>query len=126
MEYGNLRLSFRHIQAVAVTVLQLYHLQYHPDGKKLQAEKDLANKQMMVINNAYKVLKDEESRQLYDKQRLQATPTAEAVASAGSGDGYYARGWITASVSYLFWYAVAVCMQELVVCPSGVLQLSYE
>ena len=51
-------------------------MQYHPDNKKSNAEKDLANKQMMAINNAYKILKDEESRQLYDKQRLQATATA--------------------------------------------------
>ena len=30
--------------------------------------KELANKQMMVINNAYKILKDPSSRDLYDQQ----------------------------------------------------------
>lgn len=44
-------------------------LQYHPDSKTSQTEKDLANKQMMVINNAYKILKDVSLRSIYDLQR---------------------------------------------------------
>jgi hypothetical protein len=43
---------------------------YHPDNKVTDAEKDLANKQMMVINGAYRVLKDPSTRSQYDKQRV--------------------------------------------------------
>ena len=42
---------------------------YHPDNKRTEQEKELCNKQMMVINNAYKILKEAESRQKYDMQR---------------------------------------------------------
>jgi molecular chaperone DnaJ len=41
---------------------------YHPDNKETAEEKDLCNKQMMVINGAYRVLKDPATRQQYDKQ----------------------------------------------------------
>ena len=41
--------------------------------------KELANKQMMVINNAYKILKDAVSRDLYDKQRVELTAPKKAV-----------------------------------------------
>lgn len=41
-------------------------LQYHPDGKETQYEKDLCNKQMMVINGAYRTLKDPNTRYVYD------------------------------------------------------------
>ena len=43
--------------------------QYHPDGKKTEQEKELSNKQMMVINNAYKILKNEVTRKEYDIKR---------------------------------------------------------
>ena len=42
---------------------------YHPDNKRTEREKELCNKQMMVINNAYKILKDSELRHMYDMQR---------------------------------------------------------
>lgn len=42
---------------------------YHPDNKEGDKAKDICNKQMMVINAAYKVLKDVELRATYDKKR---------------------------------------------------------
>lgn len=50
---------------------QYYKLvfKYHPDNKKSDTEKELCNRQMMVINNAYKVLKEENTRAQYDSQR---------------------------------------------------------
>lgn len=43
--------------------------EYHPDRKKTKEEKLICNRQMMVINNAYKTLKDESLRKQYDMQR---------------------------------------------------------
>eukprot|EP01041_Mallomonas_annulata_P012118 gene12118-25424_t len=43
--------------------------QYHPDNKENEQSKNLANKQMMVINNAYKILKDSEKRAEYDRKK---------------------------------------------------------
>jgi curved DNA-binding protein CbpA len=43
--------------------------QYHPDRKSTEEEKSLCNKQMMVINNAYKILKDPTTRKEYDIKR---------------------------------------------------------
>jgi DnaJ domain len=42
---------------------------YHPDNKEGKEQKDLCNKQMMVINAAYKVLKDGDARAVYDRKR---------------------------------------------------------
>ena len=42
---------------------------YHPDNKVGSYEKDLCNRQMMVINGAYKILKNPETRTAYDKKR---------------------------------------------------------
>jgi curved DNA-binding protein CbpA len=42
---------------------------YHPDNKEGEAAKELCNKQMMVINAAYKVLKDSDARIAYDRKR---------------------------------------------------------
>ena len=42
---------------------------YHPDNKEGEEQKALCNKQMMVINAAYKVLKDGDARAVYDKKR---------------------------------------------------------
>jgi len=42
---------------------------YHPDNKEGDEAKALCNKQMMVINNAYKTLKDPAQRALYDERR---------------------------------------------------------
>ena len=42
---------------------------YHPDGKESPEEKSLGNKQMMVINNAYRILRDAQLREEYDAQR---------------------------------------------------------
>jgi len=41
---------------------------YHPDNKITTIDKELSNKQMMVINGAYRVLKDPVLRSEYDKQ----------------------------------------------------------
>lgn len=41
---------------------------YHPDTKESPEDKELCNKQMMVLNNAYKILKDDELRLTYDAQ----------------------------------------------------------
>ncbi|KAJ1402646.1 hypothetical protein B484DRAFT_457724, partial [Ochromonadaceae sp. CCMP2298] len=50
---------------------------HHPDNKQA-AEKDLANRQMMVINAAYKVLKSPELRAQYDMRRKMGTYGAKA------------------------------------------------
>jgi curved DNA-binding protein CbpA len=42
---------------------------YHPDNKQSEADKELANKQMMVINAAYRILKNPSNRMAYDRQR---------------------------------------------------------
>lgn len=42
---------------------------YHPDGKRTDEERELANRQMMVINNAYKILKNDKTREQYDLKR---------------------------------------------------------
>ena len=41
---------------------------YHPDNKE-ESAKALCNKQMMVINNAYQVLKEDDTRADYDRKR---------------------------------------------------------
>lgn len=41
---------------------------FHPDSKDTDEDKNLANKQMMVLNNAYKILKDIKTREEYDAQ----------------------------------------------------------
>jgi len=40
---------------------------YHPDNKETEDEKELANRQMMVINFAYKILRDPSTRAEYDE-----------------------------------------------------------
>ena len=42
---------------------------YHPDRKDKEEEKALSNKQMMVINNAYAILKEKGTRTAYDRKR---------------------------------------------------------
>lgn len=44
---------------------------YHPDNRKTDsaAIKKLCNQQMMVINGAYRILKEPETRKIYDLQR---------------------------------------------------------
>jgi len=42
---------------------------YHPDNKVGADAKELCNKQMMVINAAYKVLRDKDLRAAYDEKR---------------------------------------------------------
>ena len=42
---------------------------YHPDNIENESSKSLCNKQMMVINGAYRILKNIDLRVLYDKQR---------------------------------------------------------
>lgn len=57
---------------------------YHPDNKQLDSEKALCNKQMMVINAAYKVLKDEALREAYDKKRKMGFTGAKAAVKSAS------------------------------------------
>jgi DnaJ-class molecular chaperone len=40
---------------------------------------DIGSKQMMVINNAYEILKDMDSRELYDKRHLSGSRVHEVV-----------------------------------------------
>lgn len=42
---------------------------YHPDSRQTEADKELGNQQMMVINNAYRILREEETRKAYDVRR---------------------------------------------------------
>ena len=51
---------------------------YHPDNIENQDTQDLCNKQMMVINGAYKILKNPLLRSLYDKQRSRRLYGAKA------------------------------------------------
>lgn len=52
---------------------------YHPDNKEGDSAKELANRQMMVINAAYKILKDVALRSEYDRKRfLKSTNTASS------------------------------------------------
>ena len=45
-------------------------LSYHPDNIENDGDKELCNRQMMVINGAYRILKNPALRILYDKQRI--------------------------------------------------------
>ena len=49
---------------------------YHPDNKEGEEAKLLCNQQMMVINAAYKVLRDATSRAGYDRKRSLKSQTA--------------------------------------------------
>eukprot|EP01035_Chromulina_nebulosa_P022061 gene22061-28557_t len=51
---------------------------YHPDKKDTEEEKELCNRQMMVINAAYKVLRDDNQRIAYDIQRSKGIYGAKA------------------------------------------------
>jgi curved DNA-binding protein CbpA len=57
---------------------------YHPDNKEGEKAKDLCNKQMMVINAAYKVLKDPEQRAAYDRKRKFASSVGASNIPGGS------------------------------------------
>lgn len=60
---------------------------FHPDNKHSEQEKALSNRQMMVINGAYRVLKDAERRQQYDVQRKHGLIGAKAgVKGSGRND----------------------------------------
>ena len=57
---------------------------YHPDNKEGEAAKSLCNKQMMVINNAYRILKDPEARHKYDEARRGGLFGNQAVAGGAN------------------------------------------
>lgn len=69
---------------------------YHPDNKEGEDAKALCNKQMMVINNAYQTLKQDEKRSAYDRKRKfgggwgpsssSSAPRASANSGGGSGN----------------------------------------
>lgn len=58
---------------------------YHPDNKEGQEQKELCNKQMMVINAAYKVLKDGDTRAIYDRKRKMGVYGEAAKAGKATG-----------------------------------------
>jgi len=57
-------------------------LEFPIESKEGAEAKLLCNKQMMVINNAYKVLKDSASRSSYDKKRLLKNNSTKSYTSA--------------------------------------------
>eukprot|EP01038_Epipyxis_sp_PR26KG_P004776 gene4776-6698_t len=60
---------------------------YHPDNKETIEEKKLCNMQMMVINGAYRVLRESENRKKYDLQRKKGLFGAKAgVKGSGKND----------------------------------------
>lgn len=60
-------------------------LKYHPDNKRDPEVKDICNRQMMVINAAYKVLKDPVSRAEYDRKRAQGLYRKQSRFSKSTG-----------------------------------------
>lgn len=67
-------------------------IKYHPDNKESESEKALGNKQMMVINNAYKILKDPSTRQEYDTKRSRGLLGGQSgVKGAGQNHPRYAK-----------------------------------
>lgn len=58
---------------------------YHPDNKEGKEQKDLCNKQMMVINAAYKILKDDDARVAYDRKRRMGVYGEAAKVGKSSG-----------------------------------------
>ena len=81
---------------------------YHPDNKEGEAAKALCNKQMMVINNAYTVLKDQDQRAAYDKKRQmgaygnaagKSTPSSSASSSYRSSSSSRPEGKSSSSNS---------------------------
>ena len=72
---------------------------YHPDNKEGDSAKELANRQMMVINAAYKVLKDVALRSEYDRKRFlkstassRSAPTTEQKTTRSGSSSSGARG----------------------------------
>jgi curved DNA-binding protein CbpA len=64
---------------------------YHPDNKEGKEQKDLCNKQMMVINAAYKILKDEDARVAYDRKRRMGVYGEAAKVGKSSGGSSNSR-----------------------------------
>lgn len=60
-------------------------IKYHPDNKSSQTEKELANYQMMVINNSYRVLKDALLRAKYDQIRTKQILASADISFAREG-----------------------------------------
>lgn len=72
--------SFKEIKKSYYRIVFLYH----PDRKESEKDKSICNKQMMVINAAYKVLKDEKLRAMYDKKRQKGLTGEKAVGKAST------------------------------------------
>ena len=72
---------------------------YHPDNKVTEKEKALSNKQMMVINAAYKVLKDPDARAKYDMKRLNSSASASTTTAAKTSSSSSSRGGVGQSTS---------------------------
>lgn len=74
---------------------------YHPDNKEGEEAKALCNKQMMVINNAYQTLKQDEKRSAYNRKRKcgggmrggGSSSTPKTSANSGSGFDYDQYGY---------------------------------
>ena len=56
---------------------------YHPDNKETPEAKAMANKQMMVINTAYKTLKDVDARAKYDRKRMNGKTSSSSSSRVG-------------------------------------------
>lgn len=87
---------------------------YHPDNKEGEVAKSLCNKQMMVINNAYKTLKDPALRTKYDLRKqggvsgtaAKSNPSSASSAAASGVD--YGRSRSSSSGQYQYQYQAAV------------------
>ena len=91
---------------------------YHPDNKEGEVAKSLCNKQMMVINNAYKTLKDPALRTKYDLRKqggvsgtaVKSNPSsASSAAASGVGHG---RSRSTSSGQNQYQYQYQSAVQE--------------
>ena len=80
------------VTATAKELKKAYYkmvFKYHPDNRKdaSEDEKKLCNQQMMVINNAYRILKEGDLRQKYDLQRRRGLYGNKAKMPRGNGGG---------------------------------------
>ena len=72
---------------------------YHPDNKETPEAKAMANKQMMVINTAYKTLKDVDARAKYDRKRMSGGKTSSRTAKSSSSSSGGSRSSSSSSSS---------------------------
>jgi curved DNA-binding protein CbpA len=97
--YSVLEVSIDADQAALKKAFQRMVIKYHPDNRQ-EEEKELGNKQMMVINAAYSMLKDGASRAKYDaklskrvnsEQKTRTTPRSKSTGSGTAPGGAWGR-----------------------------------